>query len=258
MIRPQIPQQFPLQTVSTSRFLWLAEEAWEEPQIRFVAAVASHCNGSNFWRFFEGKSVRNYPRPRMLGRWILVGSDTRDAPELLAELWSEPGRFGKLDVFFKDAGAFPKFDAEKLSQSLSFILSAFLIAGKADVLSIAATDVIQSSFDWLKGNDEVAWQRRVWSPVENLEYLGATAKTFHQHVVFDADAMQWWDNPVNALVKKDLHYLEVRALPKPSFNRPRVRGIAALGRLFSGNRRRLKKKKANLFWGRPRSTKEEK
>jgi|GEM_PF-1558941 len=251
MIRTQIPQQFPLQTVSTSRFLWLAEEAWEEPQIRFVAAVASHCNGSNFWRFFEGKSVRNYPRPRQLGRWILVGSDTREAPELLAEVWTEPGRFGKLHIFFKDAGRFPTFPSDLLSQSLSFLLSAILIAGKADVLCIAGTDIIQSSFEWLKGNDEVAWQRRVWSPIENFEYLGTHAQTFRQHIIFDADATRWWENPVNASVKKDLHYLEVRFMPKPSLDRPRVRGIAALGRLFSGNTRRQKKKKADRLWGRP-------
>jgi hypothetical protein len=244
MIRTHFQPSFPVQTLSTTHFVWAREDTWESNEICYFAQSMTG-NGSNattgFW--CPGTS-RKRKFPSRLGRWVLRDTSPDRICCMAAELWEVSGSFSQLHL---SLGCLPKpggvdFD---FSESINFFTTAISIGSKADIIRIIPYDhaTNQIAHKMIQPFSEESVQLKEFISPISFDWASFTdTSPFLKLNCAVIDVHSWMQDPASEASRSSLVYLDKRMQPKPSLNRPRSqKGFRSI---FSGyTRRRMQRVK---------------
>jgi hypothetical protein len=241
MIRTQLRQTFPLQTLSTSTYRWIQRGDWgsEHHSDAFVSQPSNY-NGlfSDFWTIKNPKN-KSQP-PQICGIWLLqsaayAADDAEPIEPLMAQLWTSKRPTAPYFLRLSCGGK----ANEKHREAINFLVAALLAGADIDNLLI------------FSGSKALELAEMINKPYESHQSLTFINSTFW-HTVEDDEISQyyqsisvtpldWWENPDNQKLKTNLKYLEIRkeqALKKSPSQRRR-----GIGRVFELLLTKRKKKK---------------
>lgn len=212
----------PMASLSTKYFRWNHTEAWNDEYKEYVAQILSDISGQIFThRFF--KSSKKHRRPTAIGSWILTFPD-HTKPEAYVEAVVDPRKFNDLELRIFTAQEAPH---DHLRPALEFFISALMIAAKADILHIYASN--QKLLAHFSGDAFLS--KTIWTPNGGEFFAEFRHAPFAKTEMVEVDPSEWWKSARGAELKDQLRYLELRLKPKTNWN-TRKRPRSLVSRLF--------------------------
>lgn len=204
-------------SLSTNDFRWIHTEGWNNQYKEYVAQIYRKSTGQIFSRKFY-QSGKKHRRPQSIGGWLLIFTG-EETPRAYAEAIVDPRKFNQLDIrLFSDEEPCH----EHLQDALEFFISGLMIAAKADVLHIFA-----SNMTLLNGfTGEAFITKTALSPNAREFFAEMDHEPFIRSTFVEVDPSLWWQDARGKELKAKLKFLELRLKPKQPFSRPkRPRGL---------------------------------
>lgn len=199
---------FPLESLTTAEFAWLAEEGWEDSQIQYFNQQRSPIVDRSL-------TMPSFMRPRarkvktFVGRWVLLTATKRECVSW-AEVHGFQSGFRTNHVYLGPLKDGLSWKQPSLRKALAHFLSSILVASEGDRILLHG---IGNSENDLK---ELNWgQERIVSHFKS-GILSDANLNLSDSQVFCIESYEWWQNPDGQSAREGVSYLSRRLNQGPA------------------------------------------
>lgn len=221
--------RFPTNSLTTTHFRWLHEEAWEESHQRFFLAEMERRSALRLMHATPYEKGKRRPAPERCARYVLELPHGQAVATL--EVQGVRRTFNRLSLLVSEI-KHPEGWVGSARSALAVGVAAALIMGSADVATVLPT-TLEAQEQLLS----IGWEtvKRVWTPLREDAWLAALKRGGGQMRgmswnVLELDPAVWWLTPDGMEARKLLAYLEkaVAFRNRPLVCRTPRRGVFAM------------------------------
>lgn len=207
---PFIVPRVTLSSFGRSKFTWCLQEAWGEDDYGRFLALSQNAAWNPFRRLeCVNQKMRNVAQP--VGKWLLKEDVSRVVAA--AEVLAVETAFSRVTVNISVADEALAY--EKISESVSYFVSAMFLITGADLIVLALPDGdVQKLVDviWGEGKPEKAGAMRHVRAVRSETFLGPEDWSIPLKPMefLEVSSAEWWTSDSAKRDFQDLKYLQKR------------------------------------------------